>query len=313
MEEAPPLVLWLSALILLGLLLTVRAFVSALLKVFAAGHGGGIIRIITLPISLLERVVTPGLNFVTHELSKAASHYMHPLARFFGGLALWTEQNAIAVGRFAEQTAIGFERMTTMVLPREIGRAVRPVERKAAKALGLAGLTAAALLRLRHRLEHALYHDVLPRLHRLTHAIEVTIPRDFGRVERRVKDVETQLSKPTRAWLRRLMYALLAAGLLGEITKVVAKRFPWLFCRKVKTVGKRICSVDQDLFDWLLAGALIVSGPISLQTFARDAVEATDFFVVALSQLISDLIPEAEDYLGAPSGPIPSGFVDYLD
>jgi hypothetical protein len=289
----------LIGLVLLGLALTVKVWANAMIRVFAAGHAGGILRIITLPLRLIERVVTPGTNYVTHELTKAASHYMHPLAHWFDALAEWSFGNALALGLFAERTAIGFERLTTVVLPREIGRAVRPVERKAAKALGLAGLTAAALLRLRHRLEHALYHDVLPRLHRLTHAIEVTIPRDFGRVERRVKDVETQLSKPTRAWLRRLALAMWAAGLFGLMVKFLARKFPWLFCRQVNGVGRRICSLDSDLLSSLIADTLLIAGIISVVEFAKSVETFMDVATPAIKGFVRETTGlEPRDYLG---------------
>jgi hypothetical protein len=287
------------AFVLLAMALTAKVWAGSLARGIEGSHRGGILGIITLPGQIVLRVVTPAVNYVAHELSKAASHYMRPLALYLNGLAAWGLANVVAVGLFAERTAIGFERLTTVVLPREIGKATRPINRKAAAALGLAGLTAAALRRYAHGIDRLLHRDVLPRLHRLTHAIDVTIPRALGRVERRVKGVETQLSKPTRAWLRRLAAALWAAGLLGLVVRTLARRFPWLFCRKVRRVGHRLCGLDSDLLDSLLADTLLLAGIISVVEFAR----AVEGFMGIAEPAIKGFLREttglaAEDYLG---------------
>jgi hypothetical protein len=265
-----PFAALLAAIIILGLAITVQVWAKAMLHVFAAGRGGGIIRIITLPLTLIARIVTPGVNFVTHELTKAGSHLMHPLAHWFDGLAEWSLANAVAVGLFAERTAIAFERVTTVVLPREIGRRVKPVEKKAAKALGLAGLTAAALRRYAHGIDRLLHRDVLPRLHRLTHAIDVTIPRELGRVRSRVGQLEHDLTHPSSTWLKRIGEALWAASLLGLLIRTLARRFPWLFCRQVKAVGNRVCGLDSGLFQSLLLDTLVIGGTISIVEFAKE-------------------------------------------
>src|SRR5206468_1545104 len=188
--------------VLLALALTARVWAKAMLHVFAAGRGGGLLRIITLPATLIARAVLPGLNYITHELTKAASHYMRPIAHWLDGLAELTVANAVAVGLFAERTAIGFERLTTVVLPREIGRAVRPVNRKALAALGLAGLTAAALKRFERGIDRLLRDEVMPQVKHLVHAVTVAIPRELGRIRTRVGRLERDLAHPSARWLR---------------------------------------------------------------------------------------------------------------
>jgi hypothetical protein len=293
-----PLIPLLMGLILIGLYLTAQVWAKAMAELIAAGNQGGILHILTLPLRLIHRVVEPGVNYVVHKLTVSASHYMHPIARWFDGLSEFALGSAVAVGLFAERTALAFERLTTHVLPREIGRAVRPVERKALKALGLAGLTAAALHHLARQLRHLIYHDVLPRIAHFAHAIEVAIPREFGRIETRVKRVETQLSKPTRAWLRRLMFAMLAAGLLGQFVKVLAKKFPWLFCRKVTNVGRRICGLDPDLLNSLIADTLLIAGSISVVQFAGAVNDFTTITTPAIQGFLAETTGLApQDYL----------------
>jgi hypothetical protein len=270
MVLAAPLIVLLAGIILLGLAITVQVWARAMIEVVTADHHSTIVHILTLPVRLITRVVLPGVNYVAHRLTVAASHYMHPLARWFDHLAEFALGNAVAVGLFAERTAIGFERMTTVVLPREIGRAVRPVERKALKALGLAGLTAAALHHLARQLRHAIYHDVLPRLHHLAHAIDVTIPRELGRIRTRAGRLERELTHPSTRWLRRIAGAMWVTTLAGLMIRTLARRFPWLFCRKVKNVGNRVCGLDAGLLGSLLTDTLIIGGTISVVEFARE-------------------------------------------
>lgn len=260
----------LAGFIILGLALTVQVWAKAMLHVFAAGRGGGIIRIITLPLELVVRIVTPGVNFITHELTKAGSHLMHPLAHWFDGLAEWSLDNAVALGLFAERTAIGFERLTTVVLPREIGRATRPLERRLNHAARVALGAALAAAALRKWLEHLWTHEIHPALHWLRHEVAVELPRDIGRVRHRVGELEHDLANPSKRWLRRIAAAMWAATMLGLMLKVLARRFPWLFCRKVKAVGNRTCGLDPDLLNAILLDTVLIGGTISIVEFARE-------------------------------------------
>jgi hypothetical protein len=289
-------------IILLGLLFTVQIWAQATLKVGASGDSGGIIKIITLPLRLIARVVTPGVNYIAHELSKAASHVMHPLAHWLDDVTAWVYGDAVAVGDFAESAAHGFARTTTVVLPREIGKATRPISRKAAAAWAAAAAAAAALARYKRATDHLIHGQLLPQIHRLTHALDVTIPHALGGIRSRVGEVETQLAHPTRVWLRRLMYALLAAGLLGEITRVIARKFPWLFCRQVKGVGKRICSLDSDLLQSLLADTLLFTGAFSIVAFGHSVEEFEAVATPAIKGFVTEVSGLAgSDYLGPVS------------
>lgn len=265
-----PLIPLLVGLVLLALALTAQVWARAMVEIIAANHRNLILHILTLPLRLVTRVVLPGTNYILHKTSVAASHYMHPVARWFDALSQFALGNAVAVGLFAERTALAFERLTTHVIPREIGRAVRPVERKALKALGLAGLTAAALHHLARQLRHAIYHDVLPRIHHLSHAIDVAIPRELGRIGHRVRDLEHDLTHPGTRWLRRIAGAMWVATLAGLMIRTLARRFPWLFCRQVKGVGRRICGLDAGLLGSLLTDTLIIGGTISIVAFAEE-------------------------------------------
>jgi hypothetical protein len=289
----------LIGLVLLGLALTVKIWANAMVRVFAAGNSGGVLRIITLPLRLIERVVTPGINYVTHELTKAASHYMHPLAHWFTSLADWSFSNAVAVGLFAERTALGFERLTTVVLPREIGKATRPISRKAQAAWAAAAAAAAALAHYRRVTNHLLHGEIIPGLKHAAHAVDVTLPRAIGRVGSRVGQLERDLTNPSTKWLRRIAAAMWITTLLGLMLKVLARRFPWLFCRQVKSVGNRVCSLDSGLLQSLLADTLVIAGLISVVDFAKEVESFMDVATPAIKGFVREttgLTPT--DYLG---------------
>jgi hypothetical protein len=286
---AIPLAVLLAGLVLLALARTAQAWARPLVEIITANHHNLIVHILTLPVRLITRVVLPGVNYVTHKLTVAASHYMHPVAHWFDALSAFALGSAVAVGLFAERTALAFERLTTHVIPREIGRAVRPVERKALKALGLAGLTAAALHHLARQLRHAIYHDVLPRMAHFAHAIDVAIPRELGRIGHRVRDLEHDLTHPGTRWLRRIATAMFVTTLAGLMFKAILHRWPWLRCAKVKRVGGRMCGMDDGLITSLLFDASVISGTISIVAFARELQELEGEAV----HLIRDFIAEA--------------------
>ena len=96
-----------------------------------------------------------------------------------------------------------------------------------------------------------------------------------------VGTLEHELAHPSRAWLKRLARSMWAVALFGLLVRFLVRRFPWLFCRKVSSVGKRLCGLDQDLLNALLLDTVIISGSISVVEFARD-LEAVEGVAVSL-------------------------------
>src|SRR5205814_6090636 len=76
-------------------------------------------------------------------------------------------------------------------------------------------------------------HRILPAIRAAERAIAVTIPRELGRIRHRVGTLEDRLTHPSRAWLKRIARAMWGVALLGLVVRVLARRFPWLFCRQV--------------------------------------------------------------------------------
>lgn len=258
------------AFVLLAMALTAKVWADALARGIEGARRGGIAGILTMPARILGRVIHPAVNYVAHEVSKAASHYMRPLALYLNGLAAWGLANVVAVGLFAERVAVGFERLTTVVIPREIGRVTRPLERRLTHAAKVALGAALGLAALRKWAHHLWTHEIHPALHWLRHEVAVELPRDIAGVGARVKDLERSLANPSKRWLRRIAAAMWAATMLGLMLKVLARRFPWLFCRKVKAVGNRTCGLDPDLLNAILLDTVLIGGTISIVEFARE-------------------------------------------
>jgi hypothetical protein len=213
---------------------------------------------------------------VSHAISIAASHQMGPtnswLHAHTGRETLITHAHA----RFMSEVATGFERGFEIKVPRDIRKKTGPIAKKAGAALGLAGLTAAALRRYAHGIDRLLHEKVVPQIRHLTHAVDHTLPRELGRTRARVRGLEEKVAHPSRAWTRRLAHAMWAAALLGLLVKWLARRFPWLFCRKVSNIGKRACGLDAGLLESLLADTLVIAGAVSLVEFTHLMQDVTE-------------------------------------
>ena len=274
---------------LLMLVLILKPWLEPLLASTLPRRTSVVLRILDIPGRAIRGIAASAYSAVAHSLSVAATHRMRPLARWFhaaGSLAIGT---AWTVGTFAGDMAWSVERLATVVLPREIGRATRPISRKAARALTKALAAGLAVTHLRHYVNRLYTHTIRPALHRLEHAIDVTIPRDLGRIRTRVRDVERSLTHPSTRWLRRTAAAMWGAALLGLMVRTLARRFPWLFCRKVKNVGGRICGLDPGLLESLLLDTILITGTVSVVELARDLQAIEDTAVSLLGGFIDEL------------------------
>jgi hypothetical protein len=280
----------LGAIVLLALAETAKVWLEPTVAGLTHRRGsfiGRIADLVTVPLRAAAAAIFAG---VSHSISVAASHRMRPLARWISGAGSWLLAVVFGFALLARDTAYGFERLTTVVLPRQIGRATRPINRRALAALGLAGALAAQLARYRRGIDRLIRTKVMPQIRHATHAVDVAIPRALGRIRTRVGRLEDRVSNPSRAWLRRIARSLWAAGLAGLFIRALARRFPWLFCRKVKGVGQRVCGLDAGLLDSLLLDTLVLSGTISVVQMARE-LQAIEGAAVNLVRGFVDELP----------------------
>jgi hypothetical protein len=256
--------------LLFGMHRTTNDWLTPLLTGLAHPHGSFLTRAALKPFSLAAGGVLWLVNRVDHFVSKAASHASAAVAHWLHGLAGWVTHVFSAAEAFALDVEHAFTRLVHHTIPHAIHVATVPLWR------GIDHLER-DLHHLQQRLTHfargidrLLTHRVLPALRHLEHAIAVTIPRELGRIRTRVGQLEHDLTHPSKAWIKRLARAMWAAALLGLLIRTLARRFPWLFCRKVKTVGGRICGLDADLLNALLLDTLVISGTISVVAMAKE-------------------------------------------
>src|SRR5204863_9008550 len=100
---------------------------------------------------------------------------------------------------------------------------------------------------------------------------------------------EDRFTHPSRAWLKRIARSMWGVALFGLLIRVLARRFPWLFCRKVSGVGRRLCGLDQDLLNALLLDTVLIAGTISVVEFARDMQKIEGAAVELMSGFIREL------------------------
>jgi hypothetical protein len=214
-------------------------------------------------------------------LSQFAAGGLHLLTRAFAGLASCFHYTYRELGLVAHDIADALAYLRHHTIPRLIHAATAPIAKVAhdAYAAALDAERFAKALEKRFlrgidRLRVSLEAWVLTRLHGIDrligrlasrvkaveHAITVTIPHELGAI---------------RVRLTRLEKLLGIGALTAAIIRVLARRFPWLFCRNVGTVGRAICGMNPNQLNALLAALLGVLAVEDIRTLARygEAVE----------------------------------------
>lgn len=123
---------------------------------------------------------------------------------------------------------------------------------------------------------------------RIAHAATATagaIAKPFPRIGALERKVAAQGKR-----LTRLEKAALAAVGVGSVALALGRLgLGWLRCNNVKRTGKRVCGMNPDLLDGLLASTLLLTGAISIRTLARELREPTDIAASALGSLVTEL------------------------
>lgn len=209
-------------------------------------------------------------KLVRAPVSRWALAQLNPVARWFAALNAVVVGHSRAVAAAEEMTAYAFERLRHVVIPRATGKAVAPVKAQARTAKRAADHAASRAAHANTAVTH-LGATVKPQLRAHAHAIDVTLPGRIAGVRDRVGQVEHELEHPKRSLLKRWAGLLWAAGLAGLVVRTLTRRFPWLFCRKTQTIGKRLCGLDDSLLQGLLDSTLALAGVLSIVEFVRDA------------------------------------------
>jgi hypothetical protein len=311
---------------LMAALLAVKVFLDPLIAGLTShkhGFVGYIENIVATPLRALSQTIK---NSVESKSSVEAGHTLRPVNRWIRSYANREATVVAAIAASAAATADALERGFGIALPREIGKATKPIDRRARKAAKAAAAAAALGLALRHGLRHVttktIPHAANQAVHRATAIAAGEIAHEGIRSRARDRALGERIDRLSR----RVAKWLGGAVLVGAIVKVLARRFPWLFCRRVRDTGKRLCSMNLDLWSYLLDGATLAFASLSLETFAREALAATDWLVTsAIHWMIWPLTASGRvsfdpvDYLGSAGKSaeglvpiVPLGDGDYL-
>lgn len=83
---------------------------------------------------------------------------------------------------------------------------------------------------------------------------------------------------------KRIGKVLTPAGIVGLVAASVFSlaHLSWLRCANVRNAARRLCGMNPDALESLLAGLFVVFGTLSLTTFAREVQDVTGDFAVAV-------------------------------
>jgi hypothetical protein len=244
-------------LVLYGMTHGLQTWLASFLEALAHPRGSLWKRAALLPVSLAAGAVLYVYRTVGHRISQVASHGVARVASYIGSWAVWIQHHAVVLGDFATEVATGFERLVSHTIPHVVAREVAPVFKGIDRLEGEVRSLAHRLAVYARGIDRLLKHTILPQLRHLTHMVDVTLPRAVGRTGSRVGALERRLLNPPKSLVKRwwkLGWVLIGAGLM---LKLLAKKFPYLFCRNVKKVAQSICrpSMNQ-VVDLLLADAV---------------------------------------------------------
>lgn len=223
---------------------------------------------------------------ISSVVSRFAGAKLAALAGWLAGLGTLAHELEVTLYSFAATTADAISHIATVTLPHEVAAATRPVGRTARQALRQArrGYTAAQLAARAARAARAAAEAGLTRVRHRLGELDASLRWARNRIRTltdRVGRIAGRLSKVEKA--------VTFAALAGVVVKVLARRFPWLFCRRTNLLGKRVCGLDADYLESLLGTALLVASALSLAEMARALRGPTNLVAENLPKLIREL------------------------
>jgi hypothetical protein len=240
---------------------------------------------------------------VGHAVSQAASHSIPRVAHWLTSIAVWVAANATVAGRFAEDTAYGFERLVAHTIPRIVAKAIAVPIHEVQLGLRHAERDLALLRRYARGIDRLVRDSIIPRIRAAERAIEVTIPREIADIRHRERVLARDFRNPSRAFAKRIWkLGWLAVG-AGLMVKFLVRKFPHLFCRNVTKLGRSICSPRNNLLVDLLLGeavALFVLADVCA------TVKAIEGVADKAAPLLQGLVEGSDDFFDWCGGDLPT-------
>jgi hypothetical protein len=293
-EFALPFLVFAGAIVLVGLTQTQTA-----------AHGSqsspGFWATLTHALGTTFGLTTKIAHFV---VSHFAAAQLRQLARWF------TAMGTLTLGWFGVNA--GFAEAIVAAVERVMHRGDPRARAKAATANTRA-------VHARHAADHANAHArsvghaldgykarTEPRIRHATHAVDVTLPRDIGRVRRREDALSRDLGKlrertksledgaaDTWDWIRTHPLSGVTGLFAGAVVVALTRLgYGFLRCRSWRQVGKRLtCGMGASLLGILEAVATFALGLVAVlrpEVLAQDAVDAVDGLEFVLTRILDN-------------------------
>lgn len=201
-------------------------------------------------------------NTIENALAAVVAWFEAPVTQFLYLLTEVPAQTARSLAAFATHTAHRIAWLEQTYVPRYVRVAL----------LGATAPLTAVIAAV-----HMLRAHALP-------ALWGGLERVGGRVGRLERDAAN-----TARRLRRAEAYLTAAGFVVIVASALGRLgLRWVRCRNVSKVGRRVCGMDFDYLDALLAGSLLVVGSVSIVDFAHELQDAEDEVVKAIRGFVRE-------------------------
>lgn len=216
-------------------------------------------------------------------LSRWALSQMKPVAAWFSALNVLVRDVFHTQTETLNTVADSFERLRHTTIPREAGKAAAPAKAQATTATRAAHKAQASAASTSTSL-HNYRVATRPKIAHATHAVDVTIPQQLGRVRTRTTTLEREydaLRGRTKAledgaldtwkWIRAHPFAGITGVFAGAVA-VALSRLGWgvLRCRSWQNLGRSLKCSDAGILADLLAAATLSVGLVSLVELAKE-------------------------------------------
>jgi hypothetical protein len=243
----------------------------------------------------LTTALDSGVDWVLKSARGIVSHWalagVKPLTRWLDGLNELHRRTYSQMAGLANDTAHGFQVMRHVVIPREVAKGVAPVATVANHASKTANTAVTRTTTLTETFTTT--HRAQVKLNvRYSHAIDVAIPQQLGRINTRVGTAEGKIATDegrigaledgaakTWDWIRTHPLSAASAAFTGAVAFALSRLgFGFLRCRSWQNVGKGItCNMGNELGSLLglAATAAVISDFRDLVKIAQEVERET--------------------------------------
>lgn len=252
-ELAVALALFLAFLVAYGLLQVYRSTLGAILRGLADELDGIAVNLGFHTVHLFGPV-SDALRYVDrkidHGLALAVGATERSATWLFETAAHQLEQLGDAIGGLAYDVEAALAHTVTVAVPNAVYAAQHGLGRQLSQLRAEAAVAARAGTAAVHHLEAVLGERI-------------------GRVERGASRTLGRVIRAERS--------LAGAGAVVLVTAALARAgLGWVRCRNVGRVARRVCGMDYDLLESLLADTLLVVGTVSLVALAEELLAVED-------------------------------------